>query len=72
MIIIIVSQYNKYISKFIDIFIYKNTNLGTGKKRDLYIKTDFIIAYSNFTSTAEGVLKALGSSPSPLTGLWLA
>jgi hypothetical protein len=50
----------------------KNTNLGTGKKRDLYIKLDFIIAYNNFTSTAEGVLKALGSSPSPLTGLRLA
>ena len=43
-----------------------------GKKRDLYIKLDFMIAYSNFTSTAEGVLTDLGSSPSPLTGLRLA
>ena len=72
MIIVIVSQYNKYIPKFIDISYMNNTRLGTGKKRDLYIKLDFIIAYNNFTSTADGVLTDLGSSPSPLSGLRLA
>ena len=34
---------------------YRNTNLGTGKNTDLYIKMDFIMLTTVLPLTAEGV-----------------